>query len=162
MPKIYGGNDNNYNKQLNANNSINVHNYSYDDEYLIPGYNQTIKSNFYKKIYGDINICNSILIILNNNEDIKNYLNKSKRKQEITFLRFAVGYSLGNILYQSHQYLWNKEKINSKIFLTNILILLVLNLDKMTNISLILIIQNIFLILYIPKLIVNSHMQKTL
>lgn len=114
MPKIYGGNDNNYNKQLNANNSINVHNYSYDDEYLIPGYNQTIKSNFYKKIYGDINICNSILIILNNNEDIKNYLNKSKRKQEITFLRFAVGYSLGNILYQSHQYLWNKEKINSK------------------------------------------------
>ena len=161
-PKIYGGNDNNYNKQLNANNGINAHNNSYDNEYLFSGYNQTIWKNFYKKIYGDINICNSILIILNNNEDMKIYLNKGKRKEQITFLRYTVGYSLANILYQSHQYLWNNENINSKIYLTNILILLVLNLDKMANIYLTLIIQSIFLILFIPKLILNSHMQKTL
>jgi hypothetical protein len=112
MPKIYGGNDNNYNKQLNVNNSINVYNYSNDDEYLIPGNNQTIKSNFYKKIYGEINICNSILIMINNNEDIKIYLNKSKRKEQISFLKIVFGCSLANFLYQSHQYLWNNEKIN--------------------------------------------------
>jgi len=113
-PKIYGGNDNNYNKQLNSNNGINAHNNSYDDEYLFSGYNHTIWKNFYKKIYGNINICNSILIILNNNEDMKIYLNKSKREKQLTFLRYTVGYSLANILYQSHKYLWNNENINSK------------------------------------------------
>jgi len=45
---------------------------------------------------------------------MKIYLNKSKREKQLTFLRYTVGYSLANILYQSHKYLWNNENINSK------------------------------------------------
>lgn len=65
MLGIIGGNDNNYNRQLNSINNINAHNESID--YDISEFNQIITPifcrNFYKKIYGDINICNSILII---------------------------------------------------------------------------------------------------
>jgi len=113
---IIGGNDNNYNRQLNSINNINALNESID--YDISEFNQIIspifRKNFYKKIYGDINICNSILIMLNNNQEIKEYLDKNKRKNQVNILKMSFGCSLANILYQSHQFLWNNEKINSK------------------------------------------------
>jgi len=73
----------------------------------------TFYENFYKKIYGDINICNSIIIMLNNNQEIKEYLDKNKRKNQVNILKMSFGCSLSNILYQSYQFLWNNE-INSK------------------------------------------------
>ena len=114
------------------NNSINVHNNSNEKQYENPQLNKTMgnenkdkreKKIFspyvklylnYKKIFGDINIFNSILIILSNNEDIYTYLNKDYRKDQIEFLENNFEHSLGSILYHSNKYIFKNEIIYSK------------------------------------------------
>jgi len=101
------------------------------NHYKIPQFNQTkSKENIkgkeiispyyknlyrkYKQIFGDINIFNSVLILLNNILDVNNHLDKDKRKDQIELLENNFRYSLASILYHSNQYIYNKEKINSK------------------------------------------------
>jgi len=104
-----------------------------ENQYKIPQFNQTINNENikereiispyyknlyrkYKRIFGDINIFNSVLILLNNILDVNNHLDKDKRKGQIELLDKTFGYcfSLASILYHSNQYIFNKEKIHSK------------------------------------------------
>ena len=66
----------------------------------------------YKHIFGNINIFNSILIMFNNNYDIKNQLGDWKK--QIEFLEKNFKFSLVSILYHSNQYIYNNEKKYSK------------------------------------------------
>lgn len=103
VSKIIGGNDNNCTNQLNEHNIINDYNYS--NRKIPPLFESRFREYLHKEIYRDINICNSIIVILNYNQDIKMYLYKSQRKNQISFLEYTFGCSLASILYQSHQYL---------------------------------------------------------
>ena len=79
---------------------------------IIPPHYQKLYQK-YKRIFGDINIFNSVLIMLNNIQDVDSYLSKDKRKAQIENLE-KFGYSLASILYRSNQYIYDKEKIHSK------------------------------------------------
>ena len=114
------------------NNSINIHKYSNENQNEIPqlslltdneNKNKSEKKNFspyvnlhrnYIKVFGDINIFNSILIMLSNNEDIYTYLNRDYRKDYIKFLEEDFGCSLASIFYHSNKYIFKNEIIYSK------------------------------------------------
>jgi len=114
------------------NNSINIHNNSNENQNEIPqlslptdneNKNKRERKIFspyinlhknYKKIFGDLNIFNSILIMLSNNEDIYTYLNKDYRKDYIKFLENNFGCSLASIFYHSNKYIFKNEIIYSK------------------------------------------------
>ena len=80
---------------------------------IIPPYYKNLYRK-YKKIFGDLNIFNSILIILNNIQDVDCHLSKDKRKDQIEKLEENFRYSLASILYHANQYIYNKENIHSK------------------------------------------------
>jgi hypothetical protein len=104
-----------------------------ENQYKIPQFNQTISNENrkekeiipsyyknlyikYKNIFGDINIFNSILIMLNNIQDVDIHLSKtSKREEQIEILKNNnIVYSLVSILYHANQYINKKENIHSK------------------------------------------------
>ena len=82
---------------------------------IIPSYYKNLYRK-YKRIFGDFNIFNSVLIILNNIQDVDNHLNnnKDKREDQIEKLEENFTYSLVSILYHANQYIYNKENIHSK------------------------------------------------
>ena len=80
---------------------------------IIPPYYKNLYRK-YKNIFGDLNIFNSILIILNNIQDVDCHLSKDKRKDQIEKLEENFRYSLASILFHANQYIYNKEKIHSK------------------------------------------------
>jgi len=129
--KINNFEQNGINKENQNNNILNAHNNNNENQNEIPQFSQTINNEKkrekkifspyiklyrnYKKLFGDINIFNSILIMLINNNDVDNYLrNNNKRKNQVKFLENKFGCSLASILYHSYQYLYNNEKIYSK------------------------------------------------
>ena len=129
--KINNFEQNGINKENQNNNILNAHNNNNENQNEIPQFSQTINNEKkrekkifspyiklyknYKKLFGDINIFNSILIMLINNNDVDNYLrNNNKRKNQVEFLENKFGCSLASILYHSYQYLYNNEKIYSK------------------------------------------------
>ena len=101
-----------------------------ENQYTIPQFNKTINNENrkrkeiipsyynnlyrkYKQIFGDINIFNSILIMLNNILDVNILLNLDKMKEQIQFINNNFKYSLASILYHSKQYIWDNEEIYS-------------------------------------------------
>ena len=82
---------------------------------IIPFYYKNLYRK-YKEIFGDINIFNSILIMLNNIQDVDIHLSKtSKREEQIEILKNNnIVYSLVSILYHANQYINKKENIHSK------------------------------------------------
>ena len=119
---------NNKNKTLRQ-NQIQLENQTIDDMIKIPHFkksNENLKrkdviSPYYQNLYrrykrslGDINVTNSILIMLINILDVNIHLNKDKRKIQILFLEKSLGCSLASILYYLNQYINNNENIDSK------------------------------------------------
>ena len=114
--------DREYENKLNKRNNkreCSVANFHYN-EYI------TSRPN-YCKVFENINIFNSILIMMNNIDCINNYLSNNITKKYIYSCERNKQYCLSSILYYINKYIWNfKEKseiseINLVVYLIKIL-----------------------------------------